>query len=110
MSDKLNFSKVAIKNITVRNDRPVTLKFYANENTALDPANIIFKIGINNGLLKQLTINNGIINHGDGSFTVTFSGRDFNYVSEVDYELFGLQGLPNQEIMIGKIIHVKGIR
>jgi len=100
MSDKLNFSKVATENITVRNDRPVTLTFYANENTTLDPANIIFKIGVNSRLLKELTIDNGIINNVDGSFTVTFSGKDFNYVSQVDYELFGLQGLPDQEIMI----------
>lgn len=95
-----------VYNIAMCGDEEVVLKFTPLNGEVLDPALVRMRFALRNKeSIRELTVGDGIVDNGDGTFSVTIVPDDFKRNQSARYDFYGLQNLPNVEIMKGNITY-----
>lgn len=94
----LDYSQIDYGVIKLRGKRSAAFKLVPGVGEVIDPAIVKAVIGINGRIKKTLILNEGITDNTDGTFTVRVTPDDIEYTTGYIIEVYGLQGLPDQEI------------
>jgi hypothetical protein len=105
----LDFSELDCFTIKLRGNRLAEFKITPQGNEVLDLNSLSVIIGFDVNVSKTLTVGSGILNNGDGSFTVQITPSDFNYKAKAQLVIFGILDNPNLEIATANIQYTKGL-
>jgi hypothetical protein len=106
----IDYSAAVNLQVYLRGTRTAILKLIPEGNEVIDETLVKVNIGINGAKLKTLTLNNGIVNNNDGTFSVSIKGSDFKNQKNAQFEIYGYQNFPDQEIAIGSITYYKALQ
>lgn len=102
---KIDFSKTDFVEIVLRGDRDCIFTLKPLDGEILSNLKLTFGI-------KGKQIGNEIlgVDNLDGTFTFNFSAIDFEFKECVEFQIYGLEDYPKNEICIGKITYYDKIR
>ena len=106
----IDFSQVDNATLKMRGGRNAIVKMVPQGAEVFDSALVKAVIGRKGKILTTLTVDSGITDNADGTFSVSIDPSHFKYQENAVVELYGLQNQPDLELAILDVEYIPRLK